>query len=496
MKRAAEIAIYYSHTRPNGESCFTAYTVQRGARAENIAMGYPSADSVFEAWCENDENYSGQGHRRNMLGSYSYIGIGHVFFNGTHFWVQEFSTAPTDLTKSTAFDSNTVVTIEILDSLIEGSSYLLDSYDYNLKKGESDTLPKVYKTLTVPNGTVNVEEVQPTWSISDKKVATISGNKIKAVGGGKAKLTASYDNWTDYIFINVTAEVESITLNKTSLSLTVGDSEKLKATVLPADANDKSVYWYSNSSSIATVSSDGTVTAKKKGTVIITAYSSNGLEAECKVTVNEKTVSYPDGLNQTKDGWYLFENNKVKTSFTGLYEDAQYGWWLVQKGKVAVEYNDFYCDSVYGWWKIAGGSVDFGFTDFYNSPTYGWWKVNGGAVDFGFTDLYESPTYGWWKVNGGAVDFGFTDLYESPRYGWWKVNGGAVDFGFTDLYGSPVYGWWLVDGGMVDFSYNDIFKSPSYGYWKVAGGTVDFGYYGVYNSKKYGKCYVSGGSVN
>ena len=204
MKRAAEIAIYYSHTRPNGESCFTAYTVQRGARAENIAMGYPSADSVFEAWCENDENYSGQGHRRNMLGSYSYIGIGHVFFNGTHFWVQEFSTAPTDLTKSTAFDSNTVVTIEILDSLIEGSSYLLDSYDYNLKKGESDTLPKVYKTLTVPNGTVNVEEVQPTWSISDKKVATISGNKIKAVGGGKAKLTASYDNWTDYIFINVT----------------------------------------------------------------------------------------------------------------------------------------------------------------------------------------------------------------------------------------------------------------------------------------------------
>lgn len=69
MLRAAEIALSYSHTRPNGQKCFTAYSgdMEGGYRAENIAAGYSSAEAVFEGWQETEKSYSGQGHRRNML---------------------------------------------------------------------------------------------------------------------------------------------------------------------------------------------------------------------------------------------------------------------------------------------------------------------------------------------------------------------------------------------------------------------------------------------
>lgn len=91
MQRAMEIAIYYSHTRPNGTDCFTLHTVG-SAWAENIAAGYRTYEDVFVGWREDNEKYEGQGHRRNMLSeNCKAIGIGHVVYNGIHYWVQEFS---------------------------------------------------------------------------------------------------------------------------------------------------------------------------------------------------------------------------------------------------------------------------------------------------------------------------------------------------------------------------------------------------------------------
>ena len=86
LKRAAEIALSYSHTRPNIESCFSIYTeegITRRTIEENITVVYPSAQTVNAAGRENDENYGGQGHRRNMLNSkYNCVGISHVYYNG------------------------------------------------------------------------------------------------------------------------------------------------------------------------------------------------------------------------------------------------------------------------------------------------------------------------------------------------------------------------------------------------------------------------------
>ena len=112
MKRAAEIAIYFSHTRPNEADCWTAYTeaglTGYNALAENIAAGtsYATAKAVFEGWKETDKTYSGQGHRRNMLSSrVTAIGIGHVVYNGIHYWVQEFRSPTGNTTETPSNDT-------------------------------------------------------------------------------------------------------------------------------------------------------------------------------------------------------------------------------------------------------------------------------------------------------------------------------------------------------------------------------------------------------
>jgi uncharacterized repeat protein (TIGR02543 family) len=85
MKRAAELAVYYSHTRPNGSRCFTAIPWVNCA-GENIAWGQDSPDWVMFDWMESP------GHRENILDSkYKSIGVGCFANEGQIYWVQAFS---------------------------------------------------------------------------------------------------------------------------------------------------------------------------------------------------------------------------------------------------------------------------------------------------------------------------------------------------------------------------------------------------------------------
>ncbi|MDR0419963.1 MAG: Ig-like domain-containing protein, partial [Prevotellaceae bacterium] len=82
----------------------------------------------------------------------------------------------------------------------------------------------------------------------------------------------------------VPVEVSDVTLNKTELTLAVGDSETLTATVTPADAVDQTITWSSSAPAVATVS-NGAVTALTAGETTITATTANGKTATCEVTV-------------------------------------------------------------------------------------------------------------------------------------------------------------------------------------------------------------------
>ena len=80
--RAREIAQSFSHTRPDGSSCFT---VSEKAYGENIAKGHSTVDRVMAAWM------SSEGHRANILrASYGSIGVCCLQIDGIYYWVQLF----------------------------------------------------------------------------------------------------------------------------------------------------------------------------------------------------------------------------------------------------------------------------------------------------------------------------------------------------------------------------------------------------------------------
>ena len=89
--RAKELPVLFDHTRPNGESCFAAFPDNLWAAGENIAMGQSSAKEVTEDWEETNDNYGGQGHRRNMLSEeFNSVGIACYMYEGVRYWVQDF----------------------------------------------------------------------------------------------------------------------------------------------------------------------------------------------------------------------------------------------------------------------------------------------------------------------------------------------------------------------------------------------------------------------
>ena len=85
--RAQEIAVLFSHSRPNGSSCFTAlaeHGVAYAACGENIASGYATPAAVMAVWMNSP------GHRANILGNYNRLGVGVYEQNGRLHWAQMF----------------------------------------------------------------------------------------------------------------------------------------------------------------------------------------------------------------------------------------------------------------------------------------------------------------------------------------------------------------------------------------------------------------------
>jgi hypothetical protein len=114
---------------------------------------------------------------------------------------------------------------------------------------------------------------------------------------------------------NGTIAVTDISLDKTSVTIMVGLTEKLTASIEPADATDTSISWSSDDENVATVDSDGTVTAVKLGTATVSVTTADGgFTADCAVTVllsNGKVRDYQKLSN-------------TQGNFTGTLSDYVY----------------------------------------------------------------------------------------------------------------------------------------------------------------------------
>lgn len=137
------------------------------------------------------------------------------------------------------------------------------------------------------------------WSSSDEEIATVDSNgKVEAVAEGEATIIATADGVKGAATVNVTVpvvNVESVELSPNSVDLEVDETQELEATVKPSDADDKSVSFSSNDEEVATVDSDGVVTAVSEGEATITVTTNDGDHtATTDVNVTETEEEDPE----------------------------------------------------------------------------------------------------------------------------------------------------------------------------------------------------------
>lgn len=122
------------------------------------------------------------------------------------------------------------------------------------------------------------------WYSENNSIASVNATTgyIHANGIGTTRIYAEAIDGSgkkDYITVTVTSStiyVSSVELNRSYVSIEEGETFNLSATVCPANASNKSLDWCSSNTSVATVSSTGTVTAKSRGYATITATAKDG----------------------------------------------------------------------------------------------------------------------------------------------------------------------------------------------------------------------------
>ncbi|MBR2066765.1 MAG: Ig-like domain-containing protein, partial [Solobacterium sp.] len=201
-------------------------------------------------------------------------------------------TATTNDGKKTA-----TANITITDPKVSVTGVKLNKNTLALTSGTSEKLTATIQPTNATNKNV-------TWSSDNTNVATVDQNGLvtaRSSGSANITVTTSDGKKTATCKVTVSNPVTAVRLNKTSTSLKVGESETLIATITPSNADNQAVTYSSNNTNVATVDSNGKVTAKNPGVAIITVTTKEGNKtATCSVAVSENIVQVSNiSLNKT-----------------------------------------------------------------------------------------------------------------------------------------------------------------------------------------------------
>ncbi|MCR5099799.1 MAG: leucine-rich repeat protein, partial [Butyrivibrio sp.] len=231
-------------------------------------------------------SYSGQGHRRNMLNSsYASIGISHVEVNGYHFWVQEFGYTNSNASSTSALNSTSTVSVEVLDNSISHSLAEACSYSYNgcnaidyynldsnisFYYGDTYDLSVIYEITTIDDGEDYPFE-QPLavtsisgWTSSATSVVSISNLVATASGTGAANLVPTVSSSNSY---SISATVNAVNIATSTVTL------------------DKDSYYFTGEEIIPSVTVTRSGKTLTEGTDYSLSYANNVFHGYGRVTV-------------------------------------------------------------------------------------------------------------------------------------------------------------------------------------------------------------------
>ena len=188
MQRAAEISIYFSHTRPSGETCFTALPSGYTSAAENIAIGQTDAARVMEGWVNST------GHFANMISSTkTAVGIGCFYqSDGTKSWVQLFTggmaTRPVTASGKRTETRNVTAIADYLTLGLKPENAILEA-------GKTETFA-LYNIVNEGWNQANATKIiAKFYETSDSKIATVnSAGTVTGISAGGTVLRLGVGN--------------------------------------------------------------------------------------------------------------------------------------------------------------------------------------------------------------------------------------------------------------------------------------------------------------
>ena len=219
------------------------------------------------------------------------------------------------------------------DEILPSKVYL-NAYYFSVKVDNTYTL-----TASVAphfEGYTTIDDI--VWTADDETVATVENGVISGIEKGSTYIYATCGDVYARANANVLRPVTGITLDREKVTLVLGETVLVTATVLPENASNKYVYWSTSDSSVATVSS-GKITSKGIGTATITARTSDG---SFKATVEVRVVDFipgeltGDGAVDVNDAVLLLQHSM----FPELYPLDRYSGSVDFTGDGAVDVND------------------------------------------------------------------------------------------------------------------------------------------------------------
>ena len=196
------------------------------------------------------------------------------------------STTVTVTTEDGGLTASCQVTVK--SNVVNVENVSLSKTELTLTEGEIVTLTAVVSPSNATNKNVS-------WHSSDESVATVSNGRVTALKAGSAVITVTAEDGGKTAICQVSVKpkivnVQSVSLNKSSITLTEGESTTLTAVVSPSNATNKNVRWSSSDASVASVV-NGKVTALKAGSSTIKVTTEDGgLTASCQVVVKSKEI--------------------------------------------------------------------------------------------------------------------------------------------------------------------------------------------------------------
>lgn len=229
--------------------------------------------------------------------------------------------------------------------VIEVTGITLNQTTLNLNEGGNYTLKATVTPSDATDPTV-------TWSSDNPSAAIVSDGVVAALKAGDATITAKAGEKTASCRVTVVSEavhVESVSLDRTTLTVEINKSAKLTATIKPSDATNVKMNWSSGNTGVATVDDEGNVKGLAKGNATITVSTEEGGKtASCSVTVVDNTVTsvtFTDGSS---------EAIKVKPGV--LYTLAA----VVLPEDASNKSLEWSCSSASGKSSVSAGKVTFG----------------------------------------------------------------------------------------------------------------------------------------